>query len=128
MPKRLFQKLIQDRAETPRVIVTDNLKNYAAANQEILPKVEHRQSHYLDNRAEASRQPTRRRDRPHQFSVKINTLGIPAVSSSLGGCAAHRISYHQLRNQLQRLNRPLVIQFANQRLRGQTPDFTGRDR
>jgi len=46
------------------VIVTDQLKSYAAAQREILPSVEHRQSRYLNNRAEVSHQPTRRRERP----------------------------------------------------------------
>jgi hypothetical protein len=47
----------------PRVIVTDKLGSYGAAKREILPGVEHRQSGYLDNRCEASHQPTRRRER-----------------------------------------------------------------
>jgi putative transposase len=50
----------------PRVIVTDKLKSYAAAKHEILPHVEHRQSRYLNNRAEVSHQPTRRRERQMQ--------------------------------------------------------------
>jgi putative transposase len=48
------------------VIVTDKLKSYAAAKREILPGVEHRQSRYLNNRAEVSHQPTRRRERQMQ--------------------------------------------------------------
>jgi transposase-like protein len=44
------------------VIVTDKLKSYAAAKRNILPSVEHRQSRYLNNRAEVSHQPTQRRD------------------------------------------------------------------
>ena len=43
--------------------LTDKLKSYAAAKREILPRVEHRQSRYLNNRAEVSHQPTRRRER-----------------------------------------------------------------
>jgi putative transposase len=50
----------------PRVIVTDKLKSYAAAKRKILPGVEHRQSRYLNNRAEVSHQPTRRRERQMQ--------------------------------------------------------------
>jgi len=34
------------------VIVTDKLRSYAAAKREVLPGVEHRQSRYLNNRAE----------------------------------------------------------------------------
>ena len=61
--KRFFRKLLSGGTEVPRVIVTDKLKSYATAKREILPKVEHRQSRYLDNRAEVSHQPTRRRER-----------------------------------------------------------------
>jgi len=45
------------------VIVTDKLRTYAAAKQKILPDVEHRQSRYLNNRAENSHQSTRVRER-----------------------------------------------------------------
>jgi putative transposase len=47
----------------PRVIITDKLKSYGAAKQEILPGVEHRQHRYLNNRAENSHQPTRQGER-----------------------------------------------------------------
>ena len=58
--KRFFRKLLKGLRYVPRVIVTDKLKSYAAAQREILPSVEHRQSRYLNNRAEVSHQPTRR--------------------------------------------------------------------
>jgi putative transposase len=64
--KRFFRKLLKGLQYVPRVIVTDKLKSYAAAKREILPPVEHRQSHYLNNRAEVSHQPTRRRERQMQ--------------------------------------------------------------
>jgi hypothetical protein len=60
---RFFRKLLKGLRYVPRVIVTDKLKSYAAAKRKILPKVEHRQSRYLNNRAEVSHQPTRRRER-----------------------------------------------------------------
>jgi putative transposase len=44
------------------VIVTDKLGSYGAALREILPSVEYRQSRYLDNGCEMSRQPTRRQE------------------------------------------------------------------
>jgi len=64
--KRFLRKLLSGGIEAPRVLVTDKLKSYAAAKREILPKVEHRQSRYLNNRAEVSHQPTRRRERQMQ--------------------------------------------------------------
>jgi putative transposase len=44
------------------VIVTDKLRSYGAAHREVIPSVEHRQSRYLNNRAENSHQPTRQRE------------------------------------------------------------------
>jgi putative transposase len=61
--RRFFRKLLRGLRYVPRVIVTDKLKSYAAAKRKILPSVEHRQSRYLNNRAEVSHQPTRRRER-----------------------------------------------------------------
>jgi len=48
------------------VIVTDKLRSYGVAHRKLLPKVEHRQSRYLNNRAENSHRPTRRRERQMQ--------------------------------------------------------------
>ena len=60
---RFFRKLLKGLRYVPRVIVTDKRKSYPAAKRKILPSVEHRQSRYLNNRAEVSHQPTRRRER-----------------------------------------------------------------
>ena len=64
--KRFFRKLLKGLQYVPRVIVTDKLRSYGVAKREILPGVEHRQSRYLNNRAEVSHQPTRRRERQMQ--------------------------------------------------------------
>ncbi|WP_458098508.1 IS6 family transposase [Roseomonas sp. WA12] len=64
--KRFFRKLLKGLQYVPRAIVTNKLKSYAAAKRDILPGVEHRQSRYLNNRAEVSHQPTRRRERQMQ--------------------------------------------------------------
>ena len=44
----------------------EELRSYGAAKRQILPGVEHRQSRYLNNQAEVSHQPTRRRERHMQ--------------------------------------------------------------
>jgi putative transposase len=49
---RFFRKLLQDTRRQPRVIITDKLRSYGAAKRVILPRVIHRQSRYLNNRAE----------------------------------------------------------------------------
>src|ERR671927_540172 len=60
--KKFFRKLLKGLQYVPRVIITDKLKSYGAAKRDILPGVEHRQSRYLNNRAENSHQPTRQRE------------------------------------------------------------------
>jgi putative transposase len=64
--KRFFRRLLRGLQYVWRVIVTNKLRSYAAAKREVMPGVEHRQSKYLNNRAEVSHQPTRRRERQMQ--------------------------------------------------------------
>jgi putative transposase len=44
-------------------MITDKLGSYGAAKRDIMPGVEHRSHKGLNNRAENSHQPTRRRER-----------------------------------------------------------------
>src|SRR3954467_6104271 len=48
----------------PRVMITDKLASYGAAQKKIMPGVQHWRHKVLNNRAENSHQPTRRRERP----------------------------------------------------------------
>jgi putative transposase len=61
--KRLLRKLLKKQGIVPRVMITDKLTSYGAAKRDIMPGVEHRQHKGLNNRAENSHQPTRRRER-----------------------------------------------------------------
>ena len=61
--KRLLRKLLKKQMRPPRVMITDKLASYGAAKREIMPGIEHRQHKGLNNRAENSHQPTRRRER-----------------------------------------------------------------
>src|SRR3954462_6980774 len=61
--KRLLRKLLKRQGRTPRVLITDKLASYPAAKEELMPGVEHRRHKGLNNRAENSHQPTRRRER-----------------------------------------------------------------
>jgi putative transposase len=60
--KKFFRQLLKGLQYVPRVIITDKLKSYGAAQREILPGVEHRQSRYLNNRCENAHRPTRQRE------------------------------------------------------------------
>ncbi len=61
--KRFFRKLLKGQPYVPRTIVTDKLRSYGAARQELLPSVIHEQGKRMNNRAEVSHQPTRQRER-----------------------------------------------------------------
>src|SRR5215208_6445176 len=61
--KRLLRKLLKRQCRAPRVMITDKLASYRAAKGEVMPSVEHRRHKGLNNRAENSHQPTRRRER-----------------------------------------------------------------
>lgn len=64
--KRFFKRLLAGLKYKPRRLVTDGLKSYGVAQRELLPEVRHRSSRYLNNRAENSHRPTRRRERQMQ--------------------------------------------------------------
>ncbi len=61
--KRLLRKLLKRQGRPSRVMITDKLGSYGAAKGEVMPSVEHRRHKGLNNRAENSHQPTRRRER-----------------------------------------------------------------
>jgi putative transposase len=61
--ERLLRKLLKKQGTAPRVMMTGKLASYAAAKRVVMPSVEHRQHEGLNNRAENSHQPTRRRER-----------------------------------------------------------------
>ncbi|MBP2310626.1 IS6 family transposase [Azospirillum melinis] len=61
--KRLLRKLLKKQGRAPRVMITDKLKSYAAVKKDLKLRCEHRQHKGLNNRAENSHQPTRRRER-----------------------------------------------------------------
>jgi putative transposase len=64
--KRFFKRLLQGLQYQPKRIITDGLRSYGVARRALLPNVKHRTSRYLNNRAENSHRPTRRRERQMQ--------------------------------------------------------------
>jgi putative transposase len=60
---RFFRKLLTGLESVPRVLITDKLGSYQAAQRRVLRSVEHRRSKDLNNRAENSHQPARQRER-----------------------------------------------------------------
>jgi putative transposase len=61
--KRLLTRLMKKQGMAPKRIVTDKLPSYAAARRQVMPRVEHRAHKGLNNRAENSHVPLRKRER-----------------------------------------------------------------
>jgi putative transposase len=66
LQKRFSKRLLAKLRHKPKRLVTDGLRSHGVARREILPEVRHRTSRCLNNRAENSHRPTRRRERQMQ--------------------------------------------------------------
>jgi putative transposase len=64
--KRLLTRLLKKQGCPPKRMITDKLGSYAAARRQVMPEVEHRSHKGLNNRAENSHLPFRRRERVMQ--------------------------------------------------------------
>jgi putative transposase len=64
--RRLLTRLLSKQGRPPKRIVTDKLASYSAAKREVMPKTEHRCHKGLNNRAENSHVPVRKRERMMQ--------------------------------------------------------------
>jgi putative transposase len=64
--KRLLTRLMKKQGMAPKRITTDKLPSYGAAKRQVMPRVEHRAHKGLNNRAENSHVPLRKRERMMQ--------------------------------------------------------------
>ena len=64
--KRVLKRLLKKQGCAPKRLITDKLGSYAAARRQIMPAVEHRSHKGLNNRAENSHLPLRKRERAMQ--------------------------------------------------------------
>ena len=103
--RRLLVGLLKKQGWRPRRIVTDRLPSYGAAKQEVAPSLEHRAHKRLNNRAENSHVPLRKRERQMQgfrspgglqrfvsvFSALRNLFVPPARRRSALATRLHRL-------------------------------------
>jgi putative transposase len=61
--KRFFRRLLKSHGGEPRKIVTDGLRSYPVAHNEVMPEAVHVTDQYANNRAEQSHEATRVRER-----------------------------------------------------------------
>ncbi len=64
--KRLLIRLLKKQGMAPKRLITDKLRSYGAAKKQIVAHVEHRSHKRLNNRAENSHVPYRKRERMMQ--------------------------------------------------------------
>ncbi|WP_407664116.1 IS6 family transposase [Microvirga alba] len=64
--KRVLRRLLKRQGMTPKRIITDKLPSYRAAKRQVMPGVDHWSHKSLNNRAENSHVPLRKRERVMQ--------------------------------------------------------------
>jgi putative transposase len=72
--KRLLTRLMKKQGMAPKRIITDKLSSYGAARRQVLPRVEHRSHKGLNNRAENSHLPLRKREKMMQGFQSVGGL------------------------------------------------------
>ncbi|MEP9374764.1 IS6 family transposase [Mesorhizobium sp. KR1-2] len=103
--KRLLTRLLKKQGMAPKRMVTDELRSYGAGRRQVMPEVEHRSHKGLNNRAENSHLPFRKREKTRQGFRSIASLQqfvsvfsavrnhfVPSHSSR----SAHQIRTHRL--------------------------------
>jgi putative transposase len=103
--KRLLTRLMRKQGMVPKRIITDKLPSYGAARRQVMPGVEHRYHKGLNNRAENSHLPLRKRESIMQgfrsvgglqrftsvFSAVRNLLVLPHSRRSALATHLHRL-------------------------------------
>jgi putative transposase len=72
--RRLLIRLMKKQGMVPKRMITDKLRSYGAAMRQVIPDVEHRSHKGLNNRAENSHVPFRKRERTRQGFRSIGSL------------------------------------------------------
>ena len=99
--KRFFKRLLKSHHGEPRKIVTDKLRSYGVAHQEVMPEAIHITDQYANNRVEQSHEPTRIRERGMRrfksSSQAQRFLGVHAAIYNLFNLGRHLISAEHYR-------------------------------
>ncbi len=103
--KRLLIKLMKRWGFAPKRIITDKLRSYGAAKREVAPGLDHWSHKGLNNRAENSHLPFRKRERMMQgFRSRGSLQRFVSIHSATRNCfsvparrrCALTIRYHRL--------------------------------
>jgi putative transposase len=91
--KRLLVRLLKKQGHAPKRIITDKLRSYGAARREVMPAIEHRSHKVLNNRAENSHLPLRKRERVMQGFRSVG--GLQLFISAFSAVRSHFVPSHQ---------------------------------
>jgi putative transposase len=103
--RRLLLRLLKKQGMAPKRMITDKLRSYGAARRQVMPAVEHRSHMGLNNRAENSHLPLRKRERIKQgFRSQGGLQRFVAIFSALRNLfvpprsdrSANAIRHHRL--------------------------------
>ena len=104
---KLMRKLLEKQGSAPDVLVTDKLRSYGAATSEIGLSARHDQGLRVNNRAENSHQPTRRRERKMERFKSPGSaqrfLSVHAVVQNTFNVLRHLTSRRTLHEQVENL-------------------------
>jgi putative transposase len=101
--KRFFRKALKHQGQVLWQLVTDKLRGYSAAHQEVLPSVIHRTGQYENNPGEASHQHTREQEcQRRRFKSIEQAQRLLSVLSQL------RNLFHVARNHLKAVHHRLL--------------------
>ena len=90
---RFFKRLLHGLQYKPHRLVTDGVRSYRVAHRDIMLQVKHRQSRYLNNRAENSHRPTRRRERQmKRFKSPGQAPRFLSLSASYTATSSHDVT------------------------------------
>ena len=85
--RRLLARLMKKQGRAPKRFITDKLRSYGATKREIAPGVEHRSHKGLNNRAENSHLPFRKRERAMQgYRSPGNLQRFVSIHSAIRNC------------------------------------------
>lgn len=83
--KRLLTRLLKKQGVAPKRMITDKLRSYGAARRQVMPDVEHWSHKRLNNRAENSHVPLRKRGADYArlpITRSTATLGFDLLGSA----------------------------------------------
>lgn len=96
--RRLLRRLLKKQGMPPKRIITGKLRSYSAAKRDLMPTVDHRSHKALNNRAENSHLPLRKRE--HQMHGFRSAGGLQRFITTFSAIRNLFVAMHRSRSAL----------------------------